>query len=81
MKNAVHSLVHTLQDTCHLGRHVSTRLFRQNLTVSSNLHYYVKKQVQLLSLLSMNKYIVFIQFLIKDSVVKFLYSLQHYLHH
>jgi hypothetical protein len=29
-------------------------------TVSSNLHYYVPKQVQLLSLLSMNKYIVFL---------------------
>jgi hypothetical protein len=35
-----------------------TCLFRQNLTVSSNLHYYVQKQVQLLSLLSMNKCIV-----------------------
>jgi hypothetical protein len=32
----------------------------QNLTVSSNLHYYVQKQVQLLSLLSMKKYIVFL---------------------
>jgi hypothetical protein len=35
----------------------------KNLTVSSNLHYYVQKQAQLLSLLSMNKYIVFLQFL------------------
>jgi hypothetical protein len=34
-------------------------LFRQNLTVSSNLHYYVQKQVQLLCLLSMNKCSVF----------------------
>jgi hypothetical protein len=29
-------------------------------TVSSILHYYVQKQVQLLSLLSMNKFIVFL---------------------
>jgi hypothetical protein len=29
-------------------------------TVSSNLHYYVQKQVQLLSVLSVNKYIVFL---------------------
>jgi hypothetical protein len=36
-------------------------------TVPSNLHYYVQKQVQLLSLLSMNKYIVFLQFLNKGS--------------
>jgi hypothetical protein len=29
-------------------------------TVSSNLHYYVQKEVQILSLLSMNKYIDFL---------------------
>jgi hypothetical protein len=32
----------------------------QNFTVSSNVHYYIKKQVQLLSLLSMNKCTVFL---------------------
>jgi hypothetical protein len=37
-------------------------MFRQNLIDSSNLHYYVQKQVQFLSLLSMNKY-VFLWFL------------------
>jgi hypothetical protein len=31
---------------------------KNNLTVSLSLHYYIKKQVQLLSLLSMNKCIV-----------------------
>jgi hypothetical protein len=51
------------------GRWV-TCLFEQNLTISSNLHYYyIKKQVQLLSLLSVNKYIIFSQFLNKDSVI------------
>jgi hypothetical protein len=29
--------------------------FRENMEVSSNLHYYVQKQVQLLSLLARNK--------------------------
>jgi hypothetical protein len=43
----------------------------QNLTVYSNLHYYIKKQVQLLSLLSMNKCIVFLQFLNKGFTVIF----------
>ena len=33
----------------------SRGLFRQNLTVSSSLHYYIQKQVQLQSLISMNK--------------------------
>jgi hypothetical protein len=42
-------------------------------TLSSNLNYYVQKQVQLLSLLSMNKYIVFLQFLNKGSTVIFCY--------
>jgi hypothetical protein len=60
----------------------STYLFRQNLTVSSNLHYYIQKQVQLPSILSMKKCIVFLQFLIKGStVIFFIYSHQHYLHH
>jgi hypothetical protein len=45
-----------LKDTRQLGRQMS-HLSRQTKleTVSSNLHYYVQKQVQLLSLLSMNK--------------------------
>jgi hypothetical protein len=54
--NALHSSAHERWVTC---------LFRHNLTVSSNLHYYVQKQVQLLSLLSMNKCIVFLQYLNK----------------
>jgi hypothetical protein len=46
---------------------------KRNLTVFSNLHYYGQKQVQLLSLLSMNKLIVFLLFLNKGSTVIFLY--------
>jgi hypothetical protein len=42
-------------------------------TVSSDLHYYVQKQVQLLSFLSMNKCMVFLQFLNKVSTVIFYY--------
>jgi hypothetical protein len=42
-------------------------------TVSSNLHYYVQKQVQLLSLLSMNKCTVFLLYLHKGSTVIFCY--------
>jgi hypothetical protein len=42
-------------------------------TVSSNLHYYVQKQVQLMSLLPKNNYIVFLQFLIKGSALIFLF--------
>jgi hypothetical protein len=42
----------------------------KTLTVSSNLHHYVQKQVQLLSLLSINKCIVFL-FLNKCSAVIF----------
>jgi hypothetical protein len=42
-------------------------------TVSANLHHYVHKQVQPLSLLSMNKRIVFLWFLNKGSTVIFLY--------
>jgi hypothetical protein len=41
----------------------------KTLTVASNLHYYVEKQVQLLSLVSMNRCIVFLQFLNKGSTV------------
>jgi hypothetical protein len=62
MKNAVHSCVHTLKDTWHLGRHMSHCVFRQNLTLSSNQHYYVQKQVQLLTRLPINKYILFLLF-------------------
>jgi hypothetical protein len=40
-------------------------------TVSSDLHYYVQIQAQLLSLLSMNKHIVFLLFLNKGSTVIF----------
>jgi hypothetical protein len=42
-------------------------------TVSSNLHYYVRKQVQLLSPLSMNKCIVLLLLLNKDSTIIFCY--------
>jgi hypothetical protein len=44
-------------------------------TVSSNLNYYVQKQVQLLSLLSMDKCIVFSQFLNKRSTVIYIFYL------
>jgi hypothetical protein len=47
--------------------------FRQNLTVSSNLCYYVQKQIPLLNLLLMNKSIVFLSFLNKGSTVIFCY--------
>jgi hypothetical protein len=47
MKNAVHSRVHTLKDTWHLGRQMSHLSVQTKLeTVSSNLHYYIKKKVQ-----------------------------------
>jgi hypothetical protein len=63
MKNAVHSSIHALKDRWHLGRQMSYLSAQTKLgTVSSNLHYYVLKQVQLLSLLSMNKCILFIDF-------------------
>jgi hypothetical protein len=44
-------------------------LFRQNLTVSSNLPCYVLKQVHLPSLLSMLKCTVFLQFLTEGYTV------------
>jgi hypothetical protein len=44
-------------------------------TVSLKLHYYVQNQVQLLSLLSMNKCIVFLWFLNKGSTLIFCYLL------
>jgi hypothetical protein len=60
MKNAVHSWVHTLNDIYQLGWQMSHLSVQTKLeTASSNLHYYVQKQVQLLSLLPMNKCIVF----------------------
>jgi hypothetical protein len=40
-------------------------------TVSSDLHYYVQKQVQLLSLLSVNKNVLFLYFMNKGSTVIF----------
>jgi hypothetical protein len=56
-KNAVHSWAHTF-------RKADESLVWSDKTwqVSSNLHYYIQKQVQLLSLLSMNIYIAFLQF-------------------
>jgi hypothetical protein len=63
MKNAVHSRVGTLKDTWHLGRQMS------HLSVQTKLDGLFKpallrsKQVQLLSLLSMNKYIDLLRFL------------------
>jgi hypothetical protein len=54
------------QLNAYFERHMAFRkanevscVFRQKLTVSSILHYYVQKQMQLLSLLSLNKYIIF----------------------
>jgi hypothetical protein len=68
----VHSRVHTLRGAWHLGRQMSQLSVHTKLeTVSSNLHCYVQKQVQLLSLLSMNKCIVFLCFLNKGSTVIF----------
>jgi hypothetical protein len=59
----------------HLGRQMSHLSVQTKLeTVSSNLHYYVHKQVQLLSLLSMNKCTVLLceYFLNKASTVTFI---------
>jgi hypothetical protein len=57
------------QLSTYFKRHMTFRKADESLsvqtkleTVSSNLHYYVQKQVQLLSLLSMNKCIVFYSF-------------------
>jgi hypothetical protein len=51
-------------------------------TVSSDLHHHVQKQVQLLSLLSMNKCIVFfIVFIRGCTVIFFIYFHLHYLYH
>jgi hypothetical protein len=36
------------------------RSFQKNVTASSNLHYYIQKQAQLLNVLTMNKCIVFL---------------------
>jgi hypothetical protein len=45
MKNAVHSWVHTLKDTWHLGRQMSHLSVQTKLeTVSSNLQYYVQNK-------------------------------------
>jgi hypothetical protein len=72
LKNAVHSWVHTLKDTRQLGRQMSHLSVETKLyTVSSHLHYYVQKQVQHLGLLSMNKCVVFLQFLNESSTVIF----------
>jgi hypothetical protein len=54
----------------------------QLVTVSSHPNYYIQKQVQLLSPLSMNKCIVFLQFLNKGSTVIFvIYFHRHYIYH
>jgi hypothetical protein len=84
MKNALHSWAHTLKDTWHLGRQMSHVSVQTKLeTVSWNLHYYVQRQVQLLSLLSMNKYIVFIVFNWKalQWYIFIIYIHQCYLYH
>jgi hypothetical protein len=52
---------------------VSRLSVQTNLTVSSNLRYYVQKQVQLLRLLSMKTFIAFLQFLYKVFAVIFCY--------
>jgi hypothetical protein len=57
----------------YFKRHLTFRKADDSIvTVSANLRYYVQKQVQLLGLLSMNKCIVFLQFLNKGSRVIFL---------
>jgi hypothetical protein len=54
---------------------------RQNLTVSSNLNYYIKKQAQFFNLLLIYKCIAFLLFLSKGStVIPFIYFYQHYLY-
>jgi hypothetical protein len=55
----------------HFGSHLSVQTKPE--TVSSNLHHYVQKQVQLLSLMTMNKCVVFLQFLNKGSAAIFCY--------
>jgi hypothetical protein len=68
MKNAVQISIHTLKDTWYLGRQMNHLWVQTELeTVSSN----VQKQVQLLSLLSMNKFIAFLLYLNKGSTVIF----------
>jgi hypothetical protein len=48
-------------------------------TVSSNLHYYVQTRVQLLSILSMNKCIVFLHFLYKGISSNYIITFYIYL--
>jgi hypothetical protein len=83
MKNAVHISVHALKETWHLGRQMSHLSVQTKFkTVSSDLHCYVHKQIQFLSLLSVNKCIVFLQILNKASkLIFFIYFHQHYLYH
>jgi hypothetical protein len=74
MKNAIHSSVHNLKDTWHLGSQMSHLSDQTELeTVSSDLYYYVQKHVKLLSFLLMNKYIFFLQSLNKGSTQIFCY--------
>jgi hypothetical protein len=47
------------------------------LTVSSNLHYYVQKQAQILNLLSMNSLFIVFKYSLYSDV--FIYFHQHYL--
>jgi hypothetical protein len=59
-----------LKETGNLGRLMShSSLQKKSLTVPSDLHYYVQKEVQLLSLLLMNDRIVFVLFLNKSSAM------------
>jgi hypothetical protein len=74
MGNDVHCWVGTFKDAWRLWRQMSHLSVQTKLeTVSSNLHYYFQKQVQLLNLLSMKKYIVLLQFLNEVSTVTFLF--------
>jgi hypothetical protein len=61
MKDTVHSWIHSSKRRVGFMK-VVTCLCKQNSTISSNVHYYVQKQVQLLSLLPINICFVFLLF-------------------
>jgi hypothetical protein len=63
----------TLKDMWHLGRQMSHLSVQTKLDSVFKLHHYVQKQVQLLSLLWINKCIIYLQFLNKGCTVIFLY--------
>jgi hypothetical protein len=60
MKNAFHSRVHALKDTWHLGRQMNLLSVQTKLDGFFRPALLRSKQAQLLSLLSMDKCIVFL---------------------